>query len=277
MFTTAVVGSGTAEPPAKALISDTLGDTLRPGERPVRILVPVIGGSLTADVRAAIEWAWGQKTTIVGAVYDSSLKYTEVEEHFLDEGADETSDVDDVAYHIGRELADAMPDAALLVMLDNTELPELPELSRRLIDICFISGVPIYDICAAGIHVSPYDITGWENSEPEPEPEAKGEEVATVAETEPPALAPALTLPEETAVALRQERSGWVKVEKVAATHINAIDDRLKGGQPAKKPGHNGILISYDGGKTKHPRGRGKAPKGSIEYDAKTLKEIRRN
>lgn len=279
MFTTAVVGPPLPEPPAKALIADALADTLPPVPGQIRILVPVADGSLTEGVRAVVEWAWMEARTNVIAVHNGQVG-GDTESQFIETGADGMIQATDIVGVIGRQLLDALPDACLVVALGDAE-PD--DLTRNLADLCSTLKIPVYDICRAAIPLSPHDLSGWEDSEPEPEPEtAIQEESAPAVEELETARMAVATVPAgshevDFATALREERRGWVRVEKIATEHINDIDDQLNHGKPPYKPRHNGILISYDGGLTKQPRGRGKAKKGSIEYDARTLKEIRRN
>jgi hypothetical protein len=264
MFTTAAVGPAATEPPSELLIADSLADTLRPHERPVRLLVPVTGESLTAGVQAVVEWAWKQEGVEVVAVYDNHLLFTDLERRFLDEGSDSTISAEDVAYTIGQELAVAPQESCLIAVL-NDEAPDA--LTKTLVDLAFLSEVPVYDIAHAMIPVDPFDLTGWDTADtadPD-EPEAAAEEPV---EEAPAKMAVAeVSAPPLDIDTLKDMRRGWVIVEKTAAEWLGFIDDELKGRGHAPKPRQGKIYISTDGGLTKQPRGRGKAPKDSIEYN----------
>lgn len=277
MFTVAVAGPPLPETTCDALVSDALADTLSPDKHPLRVLVPTAADSLTEGVRAVVEWAWQQPSSHTVAVYDGHLLFNDIERSFVEQGSDELLEVADVPLAIVKELADAKPNSALLVVLHEAELDPL---TLRLASLCFDAEVPIFDVSHGAIPLCRNDVTGWE---PEAETSAPvdADVSEVVVEAQPaPKMAVATPvdvtedIPDEHEI-LRELRRQFTRIEKTAAEAISSLDDAMEGKPRARTARDYPILISYAGDPTRHPRGRGKAPRGSTEYNGRTGEVLR--
>jgi hypothetical protein len=280
----AVAGPPLPDSVCESLVSDALADTLSPDRGALRLVVPAAPDSLTEGVRAVVEWAWAQQPEPhVTAIYDGHIPFSEVERVFLENGADEVRQVPDVAAGVVKELVAAAPDSALLVVLHEAE-PDA--LTMAILGGCFDAEIPVFDVSHGAIPLCRNDVWGWE-----PSPEEKEEDVvdAPAGDVAPLAEEPAVEEAPEPKMAvasipvdpptehevLRALRAQFVRIEKTAAEAINSIDDTMAGKVRPRPARDYPILISTDGGVTKRPRGRGKAPKGSIEYNGKTGEVLR--
>jgi len=276
MFQAAVAGPPLAQDPNVQIITESLRDFLNPDETDVRLLVPVVGGSLSLGVQAVVEWAW-ERDIKVAAVQEQTNNLSDVEYQFL-EDADEINTSLDAAATIAHVLGQALPNSCLIVAPFGEEYDDF---KRTLMTLCFQRDVPIYDLSNGLMEIDPYD--SWENeggapAEEEEKPQEQSEEAAEEA----------VELPQEQeedypAADIFEELERIERRADASAKTCLEIRDRarsLKAGRPMVRqaePRH-GIEISRNGDQGPWlPRGRGRAPGGSVERDAVTKKILRRN
>lgn len=283
MFQTAIAGPPLTQDPNTQLITDSLRDFLHPDDTELRLIVPVVGGSLSLGVQAVVEWAWERDVKVAAVHGQNDNNLTDVEYQFL-EDADESVISLDAAQTVALVLKQALPNACLIVAPFGEVFDDF---TRSLMALCFEHEIPVYDLSAALMEVDPYD--SWENEggtaedeaeeKPEEEPQEAAQEATEGAEEEPQEEDfPAADIFEELERIERQaDQIG--KASMVIRDRARA----LKSGQPtAQEPRpaktRNGIEISRNGMDGPWlPRGRGRAPKDSIERDAVTKEILRRN